>query len=91
MSTALRARLAAELYCLVMLVMYSLFTVSDVLTISSERILKQARGRVGGALAISVVLLTETAIDELITATAGLGEPCDVAEIAGLPWPEGGG
>jgi hypothetical protein len=45
--------------------------------------------RMGGTLAVSVVLLTETAIDELITATAGLGEPCNVAEVAGLPWPEG--
>jgi hypothetical protein len=47
--------------------------------------------RMGGTLAVSVVLLTETAIDELITATAGLGELCDAAEVAGLPWPEGGG
>jgi hypothetical protein len=45
----------------------------------------------GGALAVSVVLLTETAIDELITATAGLSKLCDAAEVAGLPWPEGGG
>ena len=58
--------------------------------------------RLGGALAVSVVLLTETAIvsrpdfgaragDELITATTGLGELRNVAEVAGLPWPEGGG
>jgi hypothetical protein len=49
-----------------------------------------------------VVLLTETAIvslpdfavragDELITAATGLGELRNVAEVGGLPWPEGGG
>ena len=49
-----------------------------------------------------MVLLTETAIvslpdfgvragDELITATTGLGERRNVAEVAGLLWPEGGG
>jgi hypothetical protein len=74
-----------------MLVMYSLFTLLDVLTISSKRLLTHATGRVGGALAVSVVLLTETAIDELITATADLGELCDAAEVGDLPWPEGGG
>jgi hypothetical protein len=58
--------------------------------------------RLGGALAVTVVLLTETAIaalpdfavragDELITAATGLGELRNVAEVAGLPWPEGGG
>ncbi len=45
----------------------------------------------GGTLAVSVVLLTETAIDEFITATADLGELCDAAEVGDLPWPEGGG
>ena len=58
--------------------------------------------RLGGALAVSVVLLTETAIaalpdfalrtgDELITAATGLGELRNVAEVVSLPWPEGGG
>ena len=58
--------------------------------------------RLGGALAVSVVLLTETAIaslpdfalrtgDELITAATGLGELRNVAEVASLPWPERGG
>jgi len=42
LSTALRARLVAELYCLVMLVMYSLFTLLNMLTISSKCVLKQA-------------------------------------------------
>jgi hypothetical protein len=57
--------------------------------------------RLGGALAISVVLLTGTAVaslpdfalragDELITAATGLGELRNVAEVAGLQWPEGG-
>jgi hypothetical protein len=39
LSTALRARLVAELYCLVMLVMYSLLTSLNVLTISSKCLL----------------------------------------------------
>ena len=58
--------------------------------------------RLGGALAVSVVLLTGTAVallldfalrvgDELITAATGLGELRNVVEIAGLPWLEGGG
>jgi hypothetical protein len=58
--------------------------------------------RLGGALAVSVVLLTGTAVvslpdfalrtgDELITAATGLGELRNVAEVAGLQWPEGGG
>jgi hypothetical protein len=57
--------------------------------------------RLGGALAVSVVL-TGTAVvslpdfalragDELITAATGLGELRNVAEVAGLRWPEGGG
>ena len=56
--------------------------------------------RLGGALAVSVVL-TGTAVvwlpdfalragDELITAATGLGELRNVAEVAGLQWPEGG-
>lgn len=58
--------------------------------------------RLGGALAVSVVLLTGTAVaslpdfalragDELITAATGLGELRNVAEVSGLQWPEGGG
>ena len=57
--------------------------------------------RLGGALAVSVVLLTGTAValpdfalrvgDELITAATSLGELRNVAEVAGLQWPEGGG
>jgi hypothetical protein len=85
-----------------MLVMYSLFTLLNMLTISSKCILKQAMGLMGGTLAVSVMLLTETATvslpdfalragGELITATTGLGELCNAAEVAGLPWPEGGG
>ena len=57
--------------------------------------------RLGGALAVSVVL-TGTAVvslpdfalragDELIIAATGLGELRNVAEVAGLQWPEGGG
>jgi hypothetical protein len=53
-------------------------------------------------LAVSVVLLTGTAIaslpdfalhagDELITAATGLGELRNAAEVAGLQWPERGG
>ena len=56
----------------------------------------------GGALAVSVVLLTGTAIvsrhdfalragDESITAAAGLGDLRNVVEVAGLLWPEGDG
>ena len=58
--------------------------------------------RLGGALAVSVVLLTGTAVallldfalrvgDELITAATSLGELRNVAEVAGPQWPEGGG
>ena len=58
--------------------------------------------RLGGALAVSVGLLTGTAVaslpdfalrtgDELITAATGLGELRNVAEVAGLQWPERGG
>jgi len=58
--------------------------------------------RLGGALAVSVVLLIGTAVallpdfalrvgDELITAATSLGELRNVAEVAGLRWPEGGG
>ena len=58
--------------------------------------------RLGGALAVSVVLLTGTAVallpdfalrvgDELITTATSLGELRNVAEVAGLQWPEGGG
>ena len=54
------------------------------------------------ALAVSVVLLTGTAIvsppdfalragDELITAATGLGELRNVAQVAGFPRSEGGG
>ena len=58
--------------------------------------------RLGGALAVSVVLLTGTAVvslsdfalragDELITTATDLCEQRNVAEVAGLQWPEGGG
>ena len=58
--------------------------------------------RLGGALAVSVVLLTGTAVaslpdfalragDELITAATGLGELRIVVEVAGLGRLEGGG
>jgi len=54
------------------------------------------------ALAVSVVLLTGTAIvsppdvalragDELITAATGLGELRNVVQVAGFPRSEGGG
>jgi len=57
--------------------------------------------RLGGVLAVSVVLLTGTAVvslpafalcagDELITMAACPAELRNVAKVAGLQWPEGG-
>jgi hypothetical protein len=76
--------------------------ISSVFTGRLTRRLTDIARRTGGALAVSVVLLTGTAIvsppdfalragDELITATAGLGELRSIVAVAGLRRPEQGG